>query len=261
MSYQELGYSVFKSSSVLADVKEINKLLAALLGLDCEDRDFFDHVHLKLTELFKDREQYFGFLKAFTNAPVVQKISASNDLLEQIKNCGIKSPTLVTPPILHVVAKDLIVSEAKVFTPAHQDVVSTKGSVGQVVVWVPLHDVNEDNFGISAINGSHRMGVLPTDQSDFGHTVKPNSITGLTFNYLTVGQGDAVVFSQYLVHHTHKIGKFRMALSFRFNDILDSDWADRKYFVPFERTPIVKKYDDGRENPPTTSQNYFNTMK
>jgi phytanoyl-CoA hydroxylase len=257
MSYFESGYVVVNCGDVAADIQRINGLLATILSLDAGDPNFFDLVNGKFTELFQDKEEYLGFLKAFTNSPIVQAISSRTELLEHVKKCGVENPTLVTPPILHVVGNGLIINEAKVFTPAHQDVVSTKGSVGQVVVWIPLHNVDEDNFGICAIPGSHKLGLLETDPSEFGHTVKPVLIDGMKSEYLSLKQGESVIFSQYLVHQTHKIGKFRMALSFRFNDISDEAWRKRKYFVPFERIPVGKEFEDLREQPPKIVKEYF----
>jgi ectoine hydroxylase-related dioxygenase (phytanoyl-CoA dioxygenase family) len=175
-----------------------------------------------------------------------------------VSKCGIVNPTLVTPPILHVVARDLVSNEAKVFTPPHQDVISTKGSVGQLVIWIPLHDIEENNFGINAISGSHKLGALDIDASEFGHMVKPALIDGMSSSYITLKKGDSIIFSQYLVHHTHTIGKFRMALSFRFNDISDSQWKKRKYYVPFERVPIKDEFDDSRDQAPVNVTDYFN---
>jgi hypothetical protein len=255
--YFENGYSVSNLSTLRTKLIEINSLLAELLDLDSSKHDFFPKVHEELVEKFQNRDLYFGFLKAFTNSPIVQSVSADPELLKFVRECGIRQASLVTPPILHVVANDLIVDASKVFTPPHQDVVSTKGSVGQVVVWIPLHDVECDNFGISAIRGSHKKGLLETQHSGFGHTVKSDLISDLPSEYLTLKFGDAVVFSQYLVHHTHTIGAFRMALSFRFNDMSDADWIKRKYFVSFEWVPVTAKFEDNREQPPSDNSHYF----
>lgn len=257
MKYSKDGFTILQSNQISEKVKEINNLLCELLSIEYNKDSFLEDVHLKFKEMFTDRELYFGFLKSFTNHPITQEISACRDLLAAVKNCGVNSPTLVTPPILHVVSNDLIVNRAKVFTPPHQDVVSTRGSVGQVVVWIPLHEVNEDNFGISALPGSHKMGILDTDPSDFGHTVKSELIKDSEFKYIKLEAGDSVIFSQYLIHHTHQIGKFRMALSFRFNDMNDGDWKNRKFFVPFERVAIKDNFDDSRELPPQDPSKYF----
>jgi hypothetical protein len=257
LSYFENGYEVFHSKEILNKINDINGLLGELLGLDSSSEDFFHRVHEELQEKFIDIDSYTGFLKALTNSPLVQSITNSSDLLNWVANCGVKRPTLVTPPILHVVSESLIINREKVFTPPHQDVISTKGSISQVVIWIPLHDVHPNNFGIKAFSGTHKLGTLATDPSPFGHTVKPEYYSGMDSTYLTLEKGDSVIFSQYLIHKTHPVGEFRMALSFRFNDIEDDAWRQRKYFVPFERVPITASYDDDRDQAPVETKRFF----
>jgi hypothetical protein len=67
--YFEDGYVVENIISLRAKISEINTLLGQLLELDPESTDFFNKVHLGLENKFANRENYFGFLKAFTNSP------------------------------------------------------------------------------------------------------------------------------------------------------------------------------------------------
>jgi hypothetical protein len=212
-----------------------------------------------LTAVFeRDKEEYVGLLKGFANTPLIQSFATATCIREFAKKCGVFEPTLVTSPILHVVSEKLIINRDKVFTPPHQDVISTKGSVGQIVVWIPLHRIDSDNFGIRVNPGSHLLGTLPTAESSFGHTVDQNYLPELGPEvYLNMQKGDVCMFSQYLVHRTHEIGKFRIAISFRLNDLSDEDWRNRKYYVPFGRSTDDVKYVDERENSPTDSSSYF----
>ena len=249
-SYFEDGFIKFSSGSLGADLEDINQLLARVLGINRNDSAFFEEVHLKLIKIYKDKDLYFGLLKSFTNSPIVQSLANNSDLIKFVKNCGVQEPSLVTPPILHVVSDNLILDREKVFTPPHQDVISTKGSVGQVVIWVPLHSISTDNYGIQVYPGSHKLGILEIDESSFGHTVKTKEIQNLQSQYIELDFGSAMIFSQYLIHFTHSVGKFRMAISFRFNDLTDKDWAKRKYFVPFNRSVVKDVFQDNRHIAP-----------
>jgi hypothetical protein len=71
---------------------------------------------------------------------------------------------------------------------------------------------------------------------------------------------DLLAFSMYLVHRTLKQGKFRMAISFRFNDMADHEFAKRYYYSPFIRMVDEKEYNDNREWPPQESKNYFSAF-
>lgn len=254
--FKTYGYAVEFLESIKSKCVDSILLLADLLQL--ENEASLSKIHSKLLEIFKsDKEQYTGFLKAFANTPLIQSFSGDDSLLNLANSCGISVPSLVTNPILHVVSDDLILNRGKVFTPAHQDVVSTKGSIGQTVVWIPLHDIQPDNYGINVYPKSHLQGILPTSASEFGHTVSEEARPKIEKKYVEMIVGDVCIFSQYLVHETHKTGNFRLAVSFRFNDLKDQDWKKRKFFVAFGRTEDLNEYEDQRQKAPARSENYF----
>lgn len=214
-----------------------------------------------LVDIFEsDREKYVGLLKAFANTPTVQKFATLPGITTLAQELGVVSPSLVTPPILHVVKDDLILNRGKVFTPAHQDVISTKGSVGQLVLWIPLHTVSADNFGVEAWPGSHLLGALPSANAEFGHTVLEKFIPLTNPDYIEVQKGEALVFSQYLIHRTCSSGQFRLAVSFRFNDAQDKDWAARKFYSAFDRVQNTSKFEDSRELAPKDALEYFQRL-
>lgn len=250
------GYKIDGNEQVRKANKKTLSNLCELLEIETESD--LNSISGALAKMFhKSRDRYTGLLKAFANTPDILNYATGPHILELVKKCGVKRPSLVTPPILHVVSEQLIINRAKVFTPPHQDVISTKGSVGQVVVWIPLHAVKTDNYGIQAWPGSHLQGQLPTDFSDFGHTVRADLVPDQKSKYLEMEDGEICVFSQYLIHETCKSGKFRMAVSFRFNDAADPDWAARNYFSPFTRSEDKTEYQDSRQNAPISVTNYF----
>ena len=254
--FSEQGYKVENSDSIIELNRNAISNLCELLKISRMSTQA--GIENALFELFnKNVDRYIGLLKAFANTPDIIKYSNNSDVIELVKKCGVANPSLVTPPILHVVSEKLILNRAKVFTPPHQDVVSTKGSVGQVVVWIPLHAIAPENYGICAWKGSHRNGLLESSYSEFGHTVAPNLVPVEPPTYITMENGDICVFSQYLIHETCTVGNFRMAVSFRFNDASDSSWAERNYFVPFTRSEDKTSYEDLREVAPKKVNHYF----
>jgi hypothetical protein len=254
--FSQQGYRVENSKSIVELNSNATSNLCSLLKISQSSSQ--EEIENTLAELFKKNvDRYTGLLKAFANTPDITKYSTNDDVIELVKKCGVANPSLVTPPILHIVSEKLILNRAKVFTPPHQDVISTKGSVGQVVVWIPLHAITPENYGICAWKGSHRNGLLESSYSEFGHTVVPNLVPNEPSTYITMDNGDICVFSQYLIHETCTFGNFRMAVSFRFNDASDSSWADRNYFVPFTRTEDKTFYEDLRQEAPKKVQHYF----
>jgi hypothetical protein len=234
--------------------------LIASRGLERKFSNLSNLGDLLVSCFSEDKESYVGLLKAFANSPTVQNFASLPGVIALARELGVNEPSLVTPPILHVVKDELILNREKVFTPAHQDVVSTRGSIGQLVFWIPLHSIENSNYGIEAWPGSHILGELPSTTSGFGHTVSKAFIPDGNPAYLEMNVGQVVAFSQYLVHQTHTEGKFRLAVSFRFNDALDTEWAKRKYFCAFDRTTNVNEYNDARERAPKQSKDYFRNL-
>ena len=217
-----------------------------------------DRFRIYLTHMFdNDRTKFFGLLKALASTPAIVSLSTHPDVLRAVEMCGIKNPTLVTPPILHVVSQRLMENKDKVVTPFHQDVTSTLGSVGQVVVWIPLHTVSRDNYAISATLGSHKNGILETKQSEFGLGVSDTELFENQDQVIELIRGQILLFSSYLVHRTLSHGDFRIAASFRFNDLGDESWVDRNYFNPFQRSYDSSMYDINR-TALTKNLDYFN---
>ena len=107
-SYFEDGFIKFSSDSLRVHLDNINQLLGRVLGISKNDSTFFSEVHLKLIEIYKDKDLYFGLLKSYTNSPIVQSLANNSDLIKFVKNCGIQEPYLVTPPFLHIVSDNLI---------------------------------------------------------------------------------------------------------------------------------------------------------
>lgn len=261
--FSEKGFVVEGVEGCKELIQECLKKITILAsdGVEMEFRDF-NHLGELLSKVFnQNKEAYTGLLKAFANSPAVQSFATLPSIVSFAQDLGIREPSLVTPPILHVVKDNLILNREKVFTPAHQDVVSTKGSVGQLVFWIPLHDIDLENYGIEAWPGSHLLGELPSDESGFGHTVSKNFVPGEKPVYLKMNQGQVVAFSQYLIHQTYTRGNFRLAVSFRFNDALDPGWVARNYFSAFDRVANTRSYDDKREKAPKDTVEYFKSFK
>jgi hypothetical protein len=254
-TYSENGFAVGNSPTVANLIKKAVNLLAELLGSDSD----LVSIHKQLVILFENQATYVGFLKSFANTPEILSFASDPDVIALAQKCGVQIPSLATPPILHVVSNSLLINRDKVFTPMHQDVISTRGTIGQTVIWIPLHSVAKDNFGIRVLPGTHRLGALGTDFSEFGHTVKKQLIPNVPELEVELGLGDIVSFSQYLIHKTHTVGNFRMAVSFRFNDMADNGWKNRHYFAPFTRGYDSNKYEDGREIAPVNVESYFSS--
>lgn len=191
---------------------------------------------------------YFGLLRAWARSTEVLALCTSSPVVSAVLDCGVRSPSIVTEPTLHVVSPNLVQTQDKVFTPFHQDYYSTRGSIGQCVVWIPLHDVLNNHATVEVLPGSHLLGPLPTIETEFG-SATTGEVTESVGSQLRPKTGDFLVFSSMLVHRTTAPAiqstapperseapvNQRWAISIRFNDLDDAGWRDSNYTNPFGR--------------------------
>jgi len=199
--------------------------------------------------LFRSQpEKYFGLLRAWTRSAEVINLCTSLPVVSAVSACGVGVPSAVTEPVLHVVSPNLVKSANKVYTPFHQDIYSTRGSIGQCVVWMPLHDILANHSTVEVVPASHMLGPLPVSESEFG-AATIGKVTEAAGRKLQPKLGEFLIFSSLLVHRTtsppallprRTVGlegplNQRWALSVRFNDLNDLVWRASGYPNPFER--------------------------
>jgi phytanoyl-CoA hydroxylase len=251
-SDNDTGYTIANSPRLMDAANEILWGLSRSLGLMdySQSPQLSNKLLAALQQTYEsDRDQYFGLLRAVALMPSSLALPHTSEIIEAAISLGIEVPALVTPPILHIVAPSLMATQEKVITPWHQDMWSTRGSSNQVVVWIPLHDVDQDNYPLEVLPQSHLAGLRPTHTTEFGLAVEATKEEEIASKAVELKKGECCVFSSYLVHRTSQIGVFRMAVSFRLNDLLSHEWAHRKFFNPFTRHIDSTDYRDGRQLP------------
>lgn len=257
--YLKDGFSISKVSGL----EDWALTASSMILEDQVSRESLVSGNLDLTNLIerirKSPDGYFGYLKAVARSPHFMGLPNHPSILKSLEHIGIAVPTLATPPILHVVHKDLMLSKGKVLTPPHQDAISTRGPIGQAVVWVPLHECSEKSSGyeIQAWPGSHRRGIIRAENSEFGHTVAVSEMPSERPKSLGMRLGEALFFSQYLIHRTSSRGVARLAVSFRVNDLSDPEWEARSFYNPFNLVEEDREFPDGRHLAPKNSLPLF----
>ena len=102
---------------------------------------------------------------------------------------------------------------------AHQDWPALQTGLNTVVVWIPLHDVGEDNYPLEMVPGSHLLGLLPAKAGEHYSEVETE---GMEFVPVPVPAGSALLFSVFTVHRTRTPGTgTRVAYSHRYEDAND----------------------------------------
>ena len=150
-------------------------------------------------------------------------------IINILKTIGLEKPSMATRPVLFFNNKELAKEEYYYKTPQHQDYISMRGSLDSVVVWIPLVKTTEANGALEIIPGSHKNGALP--YTKIGGFASVNGYQDEDFKKVEMEIGDMLVFSTFLVHRSGEItdNSTRWSCSFRYNNMSESDFANRNF--------------------------------
>ncbi|TKT72900.1 phytanoyl-CoA dioxygenase family protein [Afipia massiliensis] len=135
----------------------------------------------------------------------------------------------------------------------HQDFPSVQGSLDGVVVWFPLVNVDRSNFPLEVIPQSHRLGLLPTiKHGESTWEVNPDAYNQEEFVPIEVDVGDVIFMSVFTIHRSSingAPGRFRLAMSTRFDNGDEPTFVDRVYPTAYTRSVQREQYFEGFPTP------------
>lgn len=151
--------------------------------------------------------------------------------------------------VTHIMAHELKIPNGYFGFVSHQDFPSVQGSLDGVVVWLPLVKVDRDNFPLEVIPGSHKRGLLPMlDDGDVSYEVRPDQYREEDYIPVEVEIGDVIFMSMFTLHRSSKnggSGRYRMALSTRFDNANEATFIERCYPCAYQRTVHRAQYFPG----------------
>lgn len=151
--------------------------------------------------------------------------------------------------VVHIMAHELKIPDGYFGLVTHQDFPSVQGSLDGVVVWIPLVDVDRDNFPLEVIPGSHKRGLLPmTGNGNASWEVAFDQYREEDFIPAVVEVGDVIFMSMFTVHRSSTNGtegKCRLAVSTRFDNADEKTYVERCYPSAYERTVHRAQYFPG----------------
>lgn len=167
-------------------------------------------------------------------------LSLDTKIVELLKKMGLKTPIVSTRPVLYFNHPKL--AKQKVFhtVDAHQDWRSMQGSLNSVVIWIPLVDINKELGALEVLPKSHLDG-LRTDhiENGFGMVVLSEAEKEKLIS-VELNAGDALLFSSFLIHQSgdNITNNPRWSCHFRYNDLEDSSFIQRKFAHPYIYKPM-----------------------
>lgn len=247
--YKKNGYLFLKDFFPKEDIKKVlddakgvflrqfieKKYLSKCTLEDISDEVFNDFLYRLFDE---DMECLSNSGKQIQHLISLHSLSLQNKVIDLLIETGLKTPTISTRPVLYFNHPKL--AKQKVFhtVDAHQDWRSMQGSLNSVVIWIPLVDINKDLGALEILPGSHLDG-LRTDHVENGFGLVVLSKEEDKLISIEIKTGDALLFSSFLIHQSgHNItNKPRWSCHFRYNDLEDITFINRKYAHPYIYKP------------------------
>lgn len=263
-AYKKDGYYIFKNylspesvNCILLEAKEV--FTRQIVKNNISDGNFSSQKDFEqsLYSLFKvNYDAFLGAAKLCQHTISMHRLAVSDDVMRLLEILGLTKPSICVKPIMYFNSRHLAKMEGHYKTPTHQDWRSMQGSLNSLIVWIPLVPINTELGAVELFPGSHKLGLLDTDQDEWFRHVKTGLVDESTVVSAEVQPGDVVCFSSFAVHRSGNniTDHIRWSMHFRYNDISDETWIDRNYPHPY----IVYRPDQNLITPQFPSQDELN---
>ena len=237
--FKSKGYAVIKqmlsSDRVHELLTEIHNIFKNKFDADRFKYQKISDGKIVAEDLFRyyteNREGYIGCMRAIQKIPKFYSLCSSQEILNVLKRLGLKFPIISQEPIVMLDNKKTSRKISDWKTPAHQDWRSRQGSLNSISIWFGLVDITPEIGPVEIIPASHYRGLLPVEEDEWFMHIKDEYLEEDDFVSMPVKAGDAIIFSELLVHRSgiNKSNKFRYSLQFRYDDLLEPNFMKRNF--------------------------------
>lgn len=242
--------NLLKSSEVIAVRDGIHKSFndqLIHLGLPAHDKDLFGSMlHLYNNDIDRYKRVAGSLWRKLEVYNLMHHDSIVGLLREQF---GWKDIFIPGGQVGLIMAEELKIPNGYFGFVPHQDFPSVQGSLDGVVVWLPLVNVDRNNYPLEIIPGSHYKGVLPaTENNNSTWETDTSQYTDEDYFPLEVDVGDVVFMTLFTIHRSSQrgtAGQLRIALSTRFDNADEGTFIDRCYPTAYIRTVQREQYFKG----------------
>jgi phytanoyl-CoA hydroxylase len=231
-AYVEQGYWLAKGllrpdalGGVLADMRRVFALHAGPA-----DEDIF-------ALAARDFQTYRQCARLCQQLPSLHRLGVGDAMLGAVRGLGLEFPAINIRPFLFVSHRRLAKHAFYWKTDPHQDWMGMRGSLDGVVAWANLAPMTPDVGFLEVIPGSHVEGFR--QHAPFGPNYHVPDADATRFRPIPMEVGDVLFFSAFTLHRSgnNTSERIRWAINFRYDNILEPTFRDRKYPPPFEYTP------------------------
>jgi phytanoyl-CoA hydroxylase len=208
---------------------DILRLFERRLGASAQGRR---GVELVASAYEQDKAAWQQCAKRMCHSLVVARLASKPELIGTLRKAGLSDPMFSTVPELRIDMPE----DARYMQPWHQDWRSGQGSLNAVTFWLPLHDVAPDQGAVELLPGSHRWGMLPTEElhNPVRLAIKDLRIDGASGPVAALAAGECAFFSQMLVHRSgwNRTRKPRFTCQLRYTDRADPHFIANGFRMP-----------------------------
>jgi ectoine hydroxylase-related dioxygenase (phytanoyl-CoA dioxygenase family) len=248
--YKKNGYVVVRQlfdkkdvASIHRDTREVfgiqfGRLFGTELRHACEmgNEDF----SRLMFDLFnQDFELFSNCSKQVQHLISLHELGVSNRLVEVLRELGLQRPILSVRPCILMNSRhlDKAGDRGRYWRlPSHQDWYYSQGSLDSVTVWLPHVACNKEIGALELLPGSHLWGLQPAEGS-YGEMDRECPDDQYVSHEME--PGDVLIFVSLLVHRSgvNSTAMVRWSSQFRFNNLLEPTFAERKFPNPFAYHP------------------------
>lgn len=231
-------YSPEEMKNLIENIHQVFKNQFNLKNFDFQEKNILEDS--ELIRFFSEyKEDYINCMKLIQKLLFLNKLGVKDELIHTLKEIGLKNPVYSTIPLIFLNSEKTSSYYGNWKIPVHQDWRSIQGSLNSVVVWTPIVDCPIELGALEVIPKSHKQGLLPTEEDEWYEHVKDGHYDEDSFESVVMEKGDALIFSQFLIHRsgTNISDKIRYSFQFRFNDYSESTYVERGYPDPYPSSP------------------------
>lgn len=198
-----------------------------------------DSIEQDLLSLFnKDQTRYLNTIKAFSRVAAIHQAFNSDKFYQLLEMMQIRFPTIPTGPVVHLMSDQLRLPGGYFGQGPHQDWSSMYSSLNAITFWVALTDVEQTNFPLEVIPGSHLSGFIEGQPTDHYFELDLAKYDSALFQTVPVKAKSAVTFSPFLIHKTglNTCRGFRLAASYRVDDSAEQYHIEQSYYTAYTRS-------------------------
>ena len=209
------------------------------LGLEPSRRMDENGLHDDMAALLRaDQTRYLASLRLCPKLVGVYRLFLHERVQAFATAMGIGHAAFQTTPVLHVMSSDLRVPGGYHGYPVHQDWPALQGSLDTVTVWIPFVAVDESNYTMDVIPGSHLGGLYPGAMTPNAYEIAAGAYRDEDFVPVRAEPGDVFFMSCFTVHRSSLRGgdRVRIASSMRYENAAEDAFVAHAYPFVHKRT-------------------------